>query len=370
MDLISILAFVSQHLAQVFLSFFFPTTSMRKSNSSNPAHSSAEQPPWRKERVEREVLLRPPANKRGRSEHNIAGNEEQTARKKQRVAGEVLESPSATKNIAFISCPTKMRVNSKKGLQKLEEAVAHVLELGAMFISVTCQQRNMNMTCILNRLMPLVSKKMKLNNCQPEVLLNTSVLSIWATSFGTCDERKTIDPQKAVPATKFFFNTNVGNIQIFTACWPPMPLSTQRSLLQAYVNDTGDPVQAVIVGGSLHCSVLAADSLTASIDAAMRFHVNGALSVFVAKSDPKNVSVIDIHTEGPFSVVAELTSTAEQPAASTGAQQPATEPLVLKENTPLWDAFLDKISKPHDNNAASTIMNYIALNFFTINYVT
>ena len=132
---------------------------MRRCDSRNPERSSAEQSARKKQRVEGEVLQRPPANKRGSSEHNISGSAEQPARKKQRVAGEVLESPSATKNIAFISCPMKMRVDSNEGLQKLQEAVAHVLELGAIFISVTCEQRNMKMTHILNRLMPLVSEK-------------------------------------------------------------------------------------------------------------------------------------------------------------------------------------------------------------------
>ena len=171
---------------------------------------------------------------------------------------------------------------------------------------------NMNMAPLLNQLDSLLSEKMKFNDTELEVFLSARVLSLWASSFGTCDERKTMDPEGGVPATGFFFHTNVGNIPIFTACWPPMPLRTQRSLLQAYVNETDAPVQAVIVGGSVHCSVLAADSLTASIDAAMRFHVNGTLSVLVAKPDPENVSVIDIHTEGPFSVVAEVTSSVEQ----------------------------------------------------------
>ena len=333
---------------------------MSRCDRRSPERSSAEQPARKRQRVEGEVLQRPPANKRSSSEHNISGSAERPARKKQRVKREVLQSPPATKNIAFISCPTEMRVDSKEGLQKLEEAVAHVLELGAIFISVTCEQTNMNMARILNELMPLVSEKMNFNDTQPEVLLTASVLSIWASSFGTCDERKTIDPEGDVPATGFFFNTNVGNIPIFTACWPTMPLRTQRSLLQAYVNETGAPVQAVIVGGSMHCSLMAADSLTAKIDAPMRFHVNGTLSVFVAKSDPENVSVIDIHTEGPFSVVAEVTSSAEQPATSSGTQQPAAEPLVLKEATPLWDAFLDKVSEADDDNAASIIVNYIA----------
>jgi hypothetical protein len=330
---------------------------MSRCDRRSPERSSAEQPAWKRQRVEGEVLLRPPANKRSSSEHNISGNAEQLARKKQRVAGEVLQSFPATKNIAFISCPTKMRVDSKEGLQKLEAAVKHLLDLGAIFISVTCEQTNMNMAPILNQLQPLLNEKMRFNDTQPEVFLTASVLSFWASSFGTCDERKTIDPEGGVPATGFFFNTNVGNIPIFTACWPPMPLRTRQRMLQRYVNEPRAPVQAVIVGGSMNCSWIAGDRLTAKIDASMRFHVNGTLSVLVAKSDPENASVIDIHTEGPFSVVAEVTSSAEQPAPSSGTQQPAAKPLVLREATPLWETFLDKVD---DNNAVSTIVNYIA----------
>jgi hypothetical protein len=227
---------------------------MSRCDRRSPERSSAEQPAWKRQRVEGEVLLRPPANKRSSSEHNISGNAEQLAREKQRVAGEVLQSFPATKNIAFISCPTKMRVDSKEGLHKLEAAVKHLLDLGAIFISVTCEQTNMNMAPILNQLQPLLNEKMRFNDSQPEVFLTASVLSFWASSFGTCGERKTIDPEGGVPATGFFFNTTVGNIPIFTACWPPMPLRTRQRMLQRYVNEPRAPVQAVIVGGSMHCS--------------------------------------------------------------------------------------------------------------------
>ena len=102
----------------------------------------------------------------------------QPARKKQRATGEVLQNPPANESIGFISCPENMQVHTNEGLQKLKEAVAHVIDLGSIFISVTCEQTKMNMRAILNQSEPLLNAKIKFNDTQPEVFLTASALFI------------------------------------------------------------------------------------------------------------------------------------------------------------------------------------------------
>ena len=47
----------------------------------------------------------------------------------------------------------------------------------------------------------------------------------------------------------------------------------------------------------------------------MNFHVNGTLSLFVCSDT--DVRLEDIQTDGPYSVLAELVSSAERPATTT-----------------------------------------------------
>ena len=75
------------------------------------------------------------------------------------------------------------------------QAVAHVLDLGTIFLSVTCEQTGINMTRILNMSMPLVMPKMSISGTQPQVFLTANVISIWENSFGTCEDRKDIEQE-------------------------------------------------------------------------------------------------------------------------------------------------------------------------------
>ena len=259
----------------------------------------------------------PPARPPDRlsSEHDICSSAAQPAAKKQRVQGEVLENMGANNSMGFVSCPMNMQLHTDEGLQTLKEAVVHVLDLGCMFLAVTCEKKGVDMSRILHQLMPVMNK-LDSSVAQPAVRpfysFTETTISFWSNSFGTCYDRKSIDPEGGVPATGFFFDTNVGKIAIFTTVWPPLPCRTKKRLLEAYVKHTGHAIQTMIVGGSMHCNFLAAENLSTRIDSPINFHVHGTLSLFVSRSNPQNVSLHDIHTENPYSVLAELVSSAEQ----------------------------------------------------------
>ena len=219
--------------------------------------------------------------------------------------------------MSFISCPEHMQLHTEKGVQKLKEAVAGVLHLGCILISVTCETQGMNMKRILQELMPLIIK-MGVSVAQPEgapgYTCTEFALSFWSDSFGTCYDRKLIDPEGGVPTTRILFHTNAGKIAIFTTFWQRLPSWAKERLLEAYVERTDRASQTMIVGGSLHSNLLAAENLATRIETSIHFHVNGTLSLFVSTSHPQNVNVSDIHTEIPYAVLTELVCSAEKPA--------------------------------------------------------
>ena len=307
----------------------------------------------------------------------------QPSRKKQRVTGEVLPSvlhnlnddpaPPANKSIGFISCPENMRLDTDEGLQKVKDAVVDLIDLGSEFISVTCAKKGINMSRILHDLKPLIDN-MLIRVAQPEgrpdsvaqaegrpgYSCTETSISFWSNSFATCYVSKSIDPERGVPATGFFFDTNNGKIAIFAIFWSIMPSGAKKRLLEAYVDNTDGDIQTMLVGGSMHCNLIGAENLTTRIDTPMNFHVNGTLSLFVSRSTghPQNVRLQDIHTEEPYSVLAEFISSAERPATTTLRPSHSSDTrAVLKEATPLWNDFIDKVSAGDEHNS---LMNYIA----------
>ena len=183
-------------------------------------------------------------------------------------------------------------------------------------------------------------------------------ISFWSNSFATCYISKSIDPEGGVPATGFFFDTNVCKISIFATFWPIMPPRARSRLLEAYVDHTVcADIQTMVVGGSMHCNVLGAENLSSRIDAPIDFHVNGTLSLFVSKSNPQIVRSQNIRTEGLYSVLTELTSSAEPPETTSRAVLSETPRAELQEATPLWNQFIDMVSEGEE---LDELMNYIA----------
>ena len=74
--------------------------------------------------------------------------------------------------------------------------------------------------------------------------------------------------------------------------------------------------------------------------------MNGTLALFMSEKNLQNVRLQDIHTEGPYSVLTELISSAERPASST--LQPEGRAM-LQEATPLWNDFIDEVSEEDEH---------------------
>ena len=258
-------------------------------------------------------------------------------RKKQRVAEEALQpeeplqsvwdllddnvTKPAIKSIGFVSCPENMRLDTKEDLKKLEDAVQNLIDLGSEFISVTCAKKGVDMSKILQDLKPLIDKTHMrgARRAQGHTTLCTDTsVSFWSNSFGT----------GFGTSNWIRVAMNDGKIAIKATASPELPQRAQVRLLEAYVANTDNDTQIMVVYGSMRCDVVGAENLSTRIDTPMTSHVNGTLSLFVPKSNPPNVKLYDIETEGPYSVIADLISSAERPATNTIEPE---EPLVQRE---------------------------------------
>ena len=149
---------------------------------------------------------------------------------------------AAFKSIGFVSCPENMRLDTVTDLQKLEDALGYLIELDAQFINVTCARTGVDMSRILHDVKPFIDKKL-ISVAQPagrpagSSCTETSI-SFWSNSFATSCGFNDIDPEGNVPATGFFFDTNIGKIGVFATVWPALPGRTRTRLLQAYLNST------------------------------------------------------------------------------------------------------------------------------------
>ena len=133
----------------------------------------------------------------------------------------------------------------------------------------------MNMSRILHDLKPLIDNMLisvvqpegrPSSNAQPEgrpgYSCTETCISFWSNSFASSYVSKSIDPEGGVPATGFFFATNVGKIAIFATFWPIIPYGAKKKrLLQAYVDNTDDDIQTMLVGGAMNCNLIGAEKL-------------------------------------------------------------------------------------------------------------
>ena len=247
-------------------------------------------------------------------------------RKKQRVAEEAVQAEEplqtvwdflddnvtepAIKSIGFVSCPENMRLDTKEDLNKLEDAVQNLIDLGSDFISVTCAKKGVDMSKILQDLKPLIEKTHMRGAQRGEghtTLCTDTSVSFWSNSFGTgfgtfnWIRVAMIDAKRVIKATAS----------------PELPQRAQVRLLEADVGNTDNDTQRMVLYGSMRRDVVGAENLSTRIDTPITSHVNGTLSLFVPKSNPLNVKLYDIETEGPYSVIANIISTAERPARNT-----------------------------------------------------
>ena len=95
-------------------------------------------------------------------------------------------------------------------------------------------------------------------------------------------------------------------------------------MMEAILKATGSDVP-MIAGGSMNFGYYGAENMISRMRASLRFHVTGSLSLYLSLSEPASMEVQDVHTDGPYSVLAELIGSAEQAVA-----QPVPRPSKLQ----------------------------------------
>ena len=86
-------------------------------------------------------------------------------------------------------------------------------------------------------------------------------------------------------------------------------------MMEAILTATGSDVPTTIVGGSLNDTLPGAENIAKRMNTPLKFHVRGSLSLYASLSESASMTVQEVHTDGPHSVLAELIGSAEQPVA-------------------------------------------------------
>ena len=82
---------------------------------------------------------------------------------------------------------------------------------------------------ILHDLKPLIDSIVVQPEGRPGFSCTETSISFWSDSFATRYVSKSVDPEGGVPATGFFFATNVGKFAVFTTVWPIMPSGAKKT---------------------------------------------------------------------------------------------------------------------------------------------
>ena len=131
--------------------------------------------------------------------------------KKQRDCSSAAQpASSANKFIGFVSCPATMRLGTAGGCKQLHEAIQDLMDLGAVFISVTCGKQRKITSSILQGVLPLIDRMIECGggveqpDAGPGYVCTDTSISFWSgKSFATCTVHKRVDPERGVPAHGF-----------------------------------------------------------------------------------------------------------------------------------------------------------------------
>ena len=267
-----------------------------------------------------------------------------------------------------------MQLDRAKDFKKLHEAIQELMDGGAVFISVTSAKRGTDMSNLLLRLRPLIdwdtSECGVANTASgPGYFCTDTSISFWSEKALYFTVHKRVVSEGGVPAHGLFFESNIGQLVIYAASWPSLPSTTKRRMVDALVEATGDDVPAMIVSGSLSDEPLGAENMMARMTKPMRLYVSGSLSLYMSLSEPGSLDVQDVHTDGPHAALGEFIGSAEQlaaqpvprPSSWIDVEEPAPQPFVLQEPTPLWNAFIDTVTTREEQDA---LMDYITQKCF------
>ena len=141
--------------------------------------------------------------------------------KRQRVCSSAAQpASSANEFISFVSCPDIMRLDTAEGVGKLHSAIQDLMDFGAVFISATCAKQGINMSNILQGLLPLINEMTECGvsveqpDAGPVYFSTDTSISFWSeTPFATCTVHKRVDPDGGVPAHGFFLIPKLAKLQ-------------------------------------------------------------------------------------------------------------------------------------------------------------
>ena len=165
------------------------------------------------------------------------------------------------------------------------------------------------------------------------------------------------DPEKSFPAML----VNFGSLAVVCASWPEMPARTACRVLSAYVQeleqhhadarDSAEQRVLVICGNFPSLPVLTVENVAVKNEC--HFVCNGSHVVFVPAGSMNKVDIHPLQCLDPCISMVTACSV-EQPARDA---MPNARKVTLKENTPLYDNFLDAMK---DSVAGREIMDFIA----------
>ena len=277
-----------------------------------------------------------------------------------------LHNPS----IGFVSCPASLNLDALQGRNELQQAVEELIFSGCEYIAITFENEITNTAQILEDDIKPLMKDTPLyatstsSVAQPAIdfghLSTSNTLCFWSNSFAGACTTNTKDPERKAPVTGFAVETLVGKIAILTGSWPTLPNETKANLLEQYLNDPAYDDRSMIVAGSMQCKYSVAENLAART-LFHKFHVNGTFSLFLTIADPQTCTVQDMQTKAPYSVIVEVACSVVQPARKKRAvlkARPHADLLgrSLRENTPLWDKFLENNV---DMDGLDVLINYL-----------
>ena len=212
-------------------------------------------------------------------------------------------------------------------------------------------------------------------------------MSFFSNSRADLLSEAILDPEEGWPAILLTFSVPAGRICIITTSLPTLPKRTRERLLKAYASTAvSTKAETILIGGAFADAVIFMENQMTRLDVDFEICSNENLCLFAHSSDSTSAQCVALDTRGPFSFMAVVDGTKNQPdrlsldtdtnsaqssaerrAADHGsAERPAPRPGVrLRPFAPLYDgliANLEQAAGQHPEGHA--FINYITNSCF------
>ena len=263
-----------------------------------------------------------------------------------------------TTKIAFISCGLNFVMVFEDDRALLQTIVTDMFNSGCLMFSLSFEQPGDAML-VKRQLQDTLSDLAQTTVCSA---LTENGFTLWAESFGSLCLTKRIESKAGanlptpieLQATGTLFETKAGRLFVISTVWPEMDTWTIAKALNDFFGELDKSVQAVFVGGALHCPFAICENVISKFYSRIEFVVSGAEAVFIhilqhvqARSTPFHISddisslLVDVHLASP-----------EQTRFTPPL--PAEPPPPLRA-TPLYDLLLNNL-----RNHAPQLLAYVS----------